>query len=165
MSESRVILDAAAFVDSAHALRIDCASTADIRTIAQRFLAVCYDDLGKAPRRLHGDELHLALTQHLPRHFGKKDELAQAVPAVLAAYIDHLDDTGMLSHRYELRQAVAEGSHAFLAAVASGQAHAAGPAITSTSKTKPFVHRAAKTGRNDPCPCGSGKKLKKCCGS
>jgi hypothetical protein len=21
-----------------------------------------------------------------------------------------------------------------------------------------------KTGRNDPCPCGSGKKFKKCCG-
>ncbi len=23
--------------------------------------------------------------------------------------------------------------------------------------------RAPKVGRNDPCPCGSGKKLKKCC--
>lgn len=23
----------------------------------------------------------------------------------------------------------------------------------------------AKTGRNDPCPCGSGRKFKKCCGS
>ncbi len=22
----------------------------------------------------------------------------------------------------------------------------------------------AKVGRNDPCPCGSGKKYKKCCG-
>ena len=22
----------------------------------------------------------------------------------------------------------------------------------------------SKTGRNDPCPCGSGKKFKKCCG-
>jgi hypothetical protein len=24
--------------------------------------------------------------------------------------------------------------------------------------------KAAKVGRNDPCPCGSGKKFKKCCG-
>jgi uncharacterized protein YecA (UPF0149 family) len=24
--------------------------------------------------------------------------------------------------------------------------------------------RVEKTGRNDPCPCGSGKKYKKCCG-
>ena len=23
---------------------------------------------------------------------------------------------------------------------------------------------AVKVGRNDPCPCGSGKKYKKCCG-
>lgn len=26
------------------------------------------------------------------------------------------------------------------------------------------VHREKKIGRNDPCPCGSGKKYKKCCG-
>jgi preprotein translocase subunit SecA len=26
------------------------------------------------------------------------------------------------------------------------------------------VRAAAKVGRNDPCPCGSGKKYKKCCG-
>jgi uncharacterized protein len=25
--------------------------------------------------------------------------------------------------------------------------------------------RSTKVGRNDPCPCGSGKKFKKCCGS
>jgi SWIM/SEC-C metal-binding protein len=24
--------------------------------------------------------------------------------------------------------------------------------------------QSAKIGRNDPCPCGSGKKYKKCCG-
>ncbi|HKP59585.1 MAG TPA: YchJ family protein [Polyangiales bacterium] len=30
---------------------------------------------------------------------------------------------------------------------------------------EPPMHRASpKIGRNDPCPCGSGKKYKKCCG-
>lgn len=29
---------------------------------------------------------------------------------------------------------------------------------------KPFVNPAPKVGRNDPCPCGSGKKFKFCCG-
>ena len=28
----------------------------------------------------------------------------------------------------------------------------------------PIVREAPKVGRNDPCPCGSGKKYKKCCG-
>ncbi len=27
----------------------------------------------------------------------------------------------------------------------------------------PFVREGERTGRNDPCPCGSGKKFKKCC--
>jgi uncharacterized protein DUF1186/SEC-C motif-containing protein len=29
---------------------------------------------------------------------------------------------------------------------------------------EPIYRGAPKTGRNDPCPCGSGKKYKKCCG-
>ena len=29
---------------------------------------------------------------------------------------------------------------------------------------EPYVREEAKVGRNDPCPCGSGKKYKKCCG-
>lgn len=28
-----------------------------------------------------------------------------------------------------------------------------------------FTREAPKVGRNDPCPCGSGKKYKKCCGT
>ena len=34
------------------------------------------------------------------------------------------------------------------------------------TKKRPVVKKAAeKVGRNDPCPCGSGKKYKKCCGA
>jgi len=36
------------------------------------------------------------------------------------------------------------------------------PAPTEYVAPKPFV-REPKIGRNDPCPCGSGKKYKKCC--
>jgi hypothetical protein len=35
------------------------------------------------------------------------------------------------------------------------------------SETEPRTRppgRGARVGRNDPCPCGSGKKFKKCCG-
>jgi SEC-C motif-containing protein len=34
-----------------------------------------------------------------------------------------------------------------------------------TSDTPPAERGAPKVGRNDPCPCGSGKKHKKCCGA
>jgi len=30
------------------------------------------------------------------------------------------------------------------------------------NKSKPIISEK-KIGRNDPCPCGSGKKYKKCC--
>ncbi len=30
---------------------------------------------------------------------------------------------------------------------------------------RPYVRSAPKVGRNDSCPCGSGKKYKKCCGA
>ena len=36
--------------------------------------------------------------------------------------------------------------------------------VSPPAKTKTFVRGEVKVGRNDPCPCGSGKKYKKCCG-
>ncbi|MBN1571678.1 MAG: preprotein translocase subunit SecA [Deltaproteobacteria bacterium] len=35
---------------------------------------------------------------------------------------------------------------------------------SAPQKPKTVVRESAKIGRNDPCPCGSGKKYKKCCG-
>ena len=32
-----------------------------------------------------------------------------------------------------------------------------------TPRIKQFVRTSPKVGRNEPCPCGSGKKYKKCC--
>jgi preprotein translocase subunit SecA len=37
-------------------------------------------------------------------------------------------------------------------------------ASTGVSKKKQLKVAGKKIGRNDPCPCGSGKKYKKCCG-
>ena len=34
----------------------------------------------------------------------------------------------------------------------------------STDTSQPVVRSAPKVGRNSPCPCGSGKKYKQCCG-
>ncbi len=36
--------------------------------------------------------------------------------------------------------------------------------ITKAYKKTKTVINTGKTGRNDPCPCGSGKKYKHCCG-
>jgi preprotein translocase subunit SecA len=41
---------------------------------------------------------------------------------------------------------------------------AAAQAPQGEQKVKQIKLETPKTGRNDPCPCGSGKKYKKCCG-
>ena len=38
------------------------------------------------------------------------------------------------------------------------------PAQMQTEKPAPVVNNGPDVGRNDPCPCGSGKKYKNCCG-
>lgn len=37
--------------------------------------------------------------------------------------------------------------------------------IIEDNENKPEIDTTKKIGRNDPCPCGSGKKYKKCCGA
>lgn len=37
--------------------------------------------------------------------------------------------------------------------------------IIKDYKRSKTVHKEKEPGRNDPCPCGSGKKYKKCCGA
>ncbi len=45
------------------------------------------------------------------------------------------------------------------------QQRAAAMAPQGEQKVKTIKHDQPRVGRNDPCPCGSGKKYKKCCGA
>ncbi|MEQ4539398.1 MAG: SEC-C metal-binding domain-containing protein, partial [Billgrantia sp.] len=40
----------------------------------------------------------------------------------------------------------------------------AGAATAPVGDGRPVRREGPKVGRNDPCPCGSGKKYKQCCG-
>jgi preprotein translocase subunit SecA len=58
--------------------------------------------------------------------------------------------------------------HADYASAAAGAEMAEGEDVAvaeaEADKPQPFVRRSGKVGRNDPCPCGSGKKYKHCHG-
>jgi hypothetical protein len=151
-------LECAAFLDSPEAAGL-AGPRAERRMVLERFLACCYDELGKAPHLLEGDDLGEILRERLPAHFGKRDPLAEGVEALLTAYLAFLGGRAVVLHAYELSRALLEHAGAFRAAVERGEFAGRAPA----RRAAPFVHRAAKTGRNDPCPCGSGKKFKQCC--
>ncbi|MEA3404232.1 MAG: SEC-C metal-binding domain-containing protein [Pseudomonadota bacterium] len=60
-----------------------------------------------------------------------------------------------------------EATHPASASIADaikGGAAQASPTQEGSSDESTFRREAPKVGRNDPCPCGSGKKYKQCCG-
>ena len=77
-----------------------------------------------------------------------------------------------LRAREEARRRAAErrmqeqhaAASAGMAGGASGMAEVA-RASEERGRPQTVVRDAPKVGRNDPCPCGSGKKYKKCCGA
>lgn len=159
MPKKEIALELAEFLDStaARALGVD---QADVKRVAEAFLTVCYEELGKRPRLLDGEDMHAALGHLLPAHFARKDPVAAHAPAILRAFIDHLKESQVVTHSFELERGFEATVDEFQETVRTGQnAHQ-----HHHPKVDPFVHGAPKLGRNDPCSCGSGKKFKKCHG-
>lgn len=156
----QVTLALAAFMDSPERGALPHPEE-DVRRIAGRFLTVCYDDMGIEPKRLDGHDMHGALGHVLPGKFKRGEELAESVPDVLRAYIAHLENSEVLANAFELKNGFESTIDEFLHTVRTGtNPHGHG----HEAPQDPFEHKAPKTGRNDPCFCGSGKKFKKCHG-
>jgi hypothetical protein len=158
MSEKQVTLELTAFLDSSHAQALT-ASPEGVRKIAKWWLSICYKELGKKPNLIDGHDVHHALGHILPGHMARKDPLAAVVPDVLDAFFKHLEEAAVVTNMFEIRQALASTMGEFQETVRTGH-----NAHHHQERQKPLVHNAPKTGRNDPCSCGSGKKFKKCHG-
>ncbi len=100
----------------------------------------------------------LELVQTLARlHVPTEEEVAameaqrEAEAAAMAIHFEHADAA----------QAEAE-----MAAIEAGEPLPVPPAADAAAAAgdQPFVRAGAKIGRNDPCPCGSGRKYKQCHG-
>ena len=79
------------------------------------------------------------------------EEVRPRAPEILATFLETLQAQGRLS-----------GGAAFVRAL--GPAYLARCKAGGGARTPPVRRGAPAIGRNDPCPCGSGKKFKKCCG-
>jgi hypothetical protein len=159
MAEREITLDTAAFLDSPASQALSGVRREEQRAIVERFLACAYDELGVSPKLLDGEGMHAIVGHLLPARFGRKDPLAAHALPVLRAYLDFLEQHAVVLQLFEIRQALESTAHEFEHAVATGEsAHHHAP-----KRDKPFVHKVQKTGRNDACPCGSGKKFKQCC--
>ena len=88
-----------------------------------------------------------AATWHRLEIIRAEEDGKKAVVEFRAAYTAN----GEFCNHHEVSQFVKE---------ADGWKFADGELVGET----PITREEPKVGRNDPCPCGSGKKYKKCCG-
>ena len=78
----------------------------------------------------------------------------EAVPEIVGTFLEWLEDSGRLAGGRSLRR--------FVGALAPAYRERCSP--EGGLRIPPVVNKTPDIGRNDPCPCGSGRKYKKCCG-
>jgi len=103
-----------------------------------------------SPADLDRDDCRIALLEHVAG-LAVDGEARPFIPSLCRAFLEFLQDQGRLGSGHALGRAVGALKEAFLAANPGRQA--------------PFRRAGSKIGRNDPCPCGSGLKYKKCHGA
>lgn len=86
----------------------------------------------------------------------RAEERQEALPARELAYSG--GDDGLLAPSFA-------GAAALRPAGMAGASAEAYQAAEQATRTVVAPRRVTKVGRNDPCPCGSGKKYKRCCGA
>jgi len=104
---------------------------------------------GASLEALTEESLRAGLLQGVAR-LGLADEAKPFVPSVCRAFLEDLQNRGRIGNGLTLGRYVGALKQAYVEA--------------SADKASTYQRPGAKIGRNDPCPCGSGRKYKKCCG-
>jgi preprotein translocase subunit SecA len=105
------------------------------------------------------------------RGYGQKDPLIEYQKEAYQMFLDMLDrikkDTVeklfaiQIAREKEVKEMKMERKQTFV--MSRGEAVQGGNAKTEDGKGVTVRREGKKVGRNDPCPCGSGKKYKRCC--
>lgn len=119
-------------------------------SLAAEFLRAACEAEGAGPENVGEAGFRAALLDRIPS-LNLPEEVRPRAPEILATFLETLQGQGRLS-----------GGAAFVRAL--GPAYLARCKAGGGARIPPVRRGAPAIGRNDPCPCGSGKKFKKCCG-
>jgi hypothetical protein len=128
------------------------------REIARRMLAALREDVGVPLAELGGDDAHGWLLHAVPERFEPGDPLLPHVAPVIAAWLSfaaRASGAKLTAFRSACNEILPELSDV----LEHGHHH------HGHDQAPSYVRETPKVGRNDPCPCGSGKKFKKCHGA
>jgi hypothetical protein len=115
--------------------------------------ALCAEFLRRTREPSEAD-VRRVLLEELPS-LGLPPALRASAPETLAVFLGWLQDGGRLADGHALGRWIRALAPAYRDRCAPG----------GGLRVPPVVKKTADLGRNDPCPCGSGRKYKKCCAS
>jgi hypothetical protein len=141
------------YLGSEHRLFLEAAAKEHADGVLRAFFQKAAERGATSLEGLKASAVEAVLLQDMGR-LDLPAEAKRAIPALLAGFFGFLKDTG---------RHPAAGAWE-ICAEAVGDRFRASLRSDGSQRGETFVKRAAETGRNDPCPCGSGKKFKKCCG-
>ena len=136
--------------------------------VTKSFLDYLFFEQHKEIRELNDTHATHFMLEFAPHKLSFAPEAGKNVVEILSKFVIFLDNEGHIHNGTELSSVVKKNNRAFLKLLPKSKQISTkttakkGKIIkkTAVKKAKPEV----KVGRNDPCPCGSGKKYKKCCG-
>ncbi|GAC1447532.1 MAG: hypothetical protein NVSMB9_29790 [Isosphaeraceae bacterium] len=142
------------FADSFPASRFEASMRLHLPEILTHF--------GNAVRRIDRDfpdsvspgTFASVMAQSMPR-LNLPASVVAAIPEVVAEYLEYLQETGRVGEGSEWASQIRE--------LGIGARHPSNSPAKAKGVTIRKPDHAKPQGRNDPCPCGSGKKYKKCC--
>jgi len=157
--DARVRAEVADFLSSSHAADFPPSERAAVGEVARAFLSICYGDLGVRPDLLDAEHLREALLDVLPRRLDPKESISRRAPAIVKALLDHHFEQKPNASAWNLETVFDDARATF-----ADRLEESGGSEARPDSPEPLRRPGSKLGRNDPCPCGSGKKWKKCCG-
>ena len=152
----------------------------DMRKIEKQIMLQVLDTLWKehlATMEQLRQGIHLrAYAQKNPKQEYKREsfalfqEMLEGLKFEVVKFLSHIqvqrpDEAALLEQqrREQAEQEKLAFQHAEASALTGAEAEVAAEPVSS-DPAQPFVREQPKVGRNEPCPCGSGKKYKQCCG-
>jgi preprotein translocase subunit SecA len=93
------------------------------------------------------------------------EQLLENIKHETIKYLSHVEVSSRDDvERMEKQRRSQETQHQYQHAQVADMAGEEKDQQSSTDTSKPVIRSTPKVGRNSPCPCGSGKKYKQCCG-
>ena len=159
--------------------------------IMETFSEFMYSHHGLSPHKWNAEELEKCCLETLPRKVSTDEIYFQSIAPVLCAFFAFAEERNLLKNAATLAKRVraidkqivknaSDPEHWGISKSLVRAAEDAGVDVMDEDKLHQFitrynaatppepkvepVHVNQKIGRNEPCPCGSGKKYKKCCG-